>query len=97
MEIIDEDTPLFGLAQEAVEQLRNLSERFQAEGCHVTLIVTARDEEGLRAMAIASTIDDHEEMGDTLDDVADTYNEPYREDDGEEEPEAEPVGRRTIN
>lgn len=60
MNIIDESSPLIGLAHEALRELQALSEKFQAEGCNVTLIVTSRDANGLNAMAIASTIDDHE-------------------------------------
>lgn len=83
----DEDTPLLTIAATVAERLKDISENVQLDGCDVTIIVTKKDLDDLITHAVLSTIDDHDELLETLDVVLDDCLEPYREDSDDDQPE----------
>lgn len=80
-----EETPLKAIGEQLIIQLSAITDRCRAEGFDVTMIVTGRDEDDGLSVAIGSTIEDHEEFMETMEEVIDDLVSPYAVDDDESE------------
>ncbi len=79
--VFDESSPLLVAADKVREKLTELSEAAQLDGCEVTVIVTKIEADDTLSHAVLSTIEDHEELLNTLDHVVEDCLEPYADDD----------------
>ncbi len=83
-----DESELLATADQVREYLAAMSEALQLNGHEVTIIVTNRESpEHTVSHAILSTIDDHEELLETLDEVITDALEPYFESDDDDQPE----------
>lgn len=78
--VFDQGTPLLTVAETVSERLKDIAEDVELDGYEVTVIVTKVQNDVL-SHAVMSTIDDHEELLETLAGVTDDCLEPYAEDD----------------
>lgn len=82
--VFDETSPLATAGEKVREKLAELSETVQLDGCEVTVIVTKLEADQTLSHAVLSTIDDHEELLNTLDHVVEDCLEPYEDDDDDQ-------------
>ncbi|WP_425962688.1 hypothetical protein [Rhizobium nepotum] len=84
------------IAEALATQLEQLTAQLVAAGRHATLIITERDPVDTSvSFAVVSTMDDHEELLTTLDEVIEDVMGPYEDDFDEEEPEL-PFEKATV-